>query len=236
MACLAVLVGAPVWGSVPAEVVSPRVGEALPAGGTVWLEWAPGDGFAELDWVTEWEAFLSLDGGQTFPVRLTPHLDVERRGVGVTMPLVPSDDVRLVLRFGDEGREVPVAVAGGFVLESSGPTSSLPLARSLEGGEAVWTGAPEVVVWASGSRGDRSWRDVVPAGLERTMGAPGLEASLGRGMVAVHEAPEEAHGPHAAPRTAIGAVVEPRSPRPGRAAAPRPAPLDPLLQTTRRNE
>ena len=48
----------------------------------------------------EWEAFLSFDGGATYPVRITPHLDLELRRVRWQVPAIPtsvsvSDDAAL---------------------------------------------------------------------------------------------------------------------------------------------
>ncbi|MEZ5332089.1 MAG: hypothetical protein R2991_08550 [Thermoanaerobaculia bacterium] len=228
------LCAAPAWASRPVELVSPAAGEVLPAGGTVWIEWAPAAGFEEIGWVDEWEAFLSLDGGATFPVRLTPHVDLDRRGVAATLPLLAGDDARLVLRFGDEGREV-VAAEGAFSVVTAETVSSLPLARSFERGESVWIGTPETVFWASGSRRASAWRDVVPVSFDPAMSS-GIELSLGREMAAVEEAPHHGSGRRAIPRSRTGPVPEPDARNDGADHGPRPARLDPLLQTSRRNE
>lgn len=229
------LCAGPAWASAPVELVSPADGEVLPAGGTVWLEWAPAAGFEELSWVDEWEAFLSLDGGDTFPVRLTPHVDLDRRGVAANLPLVPSEAARLVLRFGDEGREVVVAIDGAFTVEATETVSSLPLAPSFESGESVWLGEPETVVWASGSRRDAAWRDVAPVAVDASMTSE-VETSLGREMVAVEEAPHENAGRRATGRSRSASIVEPDGRRRAVRATPRAAALSPRLQTSRQNE
>ena len=72
-------------GGAPAvQLVAPRAGAALAAGSTAELEWAPAG--PQLAGVEEWEAFLSLDGGETYPVRITPHLDQDLRRVPWQVP------------------------------------------------------------------------------------------------------------------------------------------------------
>src|SRR6185295_17959716 len=64
---------------VPIELVSPRSDVRLVAGEWAQVEWAPRAGFGELRKVEEWEAFLSIDGGAHYAIRLTPHLDRDLR-------------------------------------------------------------------------------------------------------------------------------------------------------------
>jgi hypothetical protein len=67
----------------------------------------------------EWEAFLSLDGGRTYPVRITPHLDLSiRRRFHFQVPAFPTRD----------GLAVPVG--------ASEPLAT-PLPGRLETGSAV---------------------------------------------------------------------------------------------------
>src|SRR4051795_4705942 len=80
--------------SVPVRLVSPQAGATLTAGSTVELEWAPLAQLTQLKDAEEWEAFLSLDGGRTYPIRITPHLDldlhrVQWRGGGAATPSAP---------------------------------------------------------------------------------------------------------------------------------------------------
>src|SRR3954453_15866512 len=89
---------------------APRAGEVLRAGGTAELAGEPRGAFARGQ-AEEWEAFLSFDGGATYPVRITPHLDLKLRRVRWQVPAIPTDDARLLLRFGDERQENLVELA-----------------------------------------------------------------------------------------------------------------------------
>jgi len=84
------------------EILSPQPHSELRAGGSLTLEWRAGPAAGTFE---EWEAFLSLDGGATWPYRLTPHLDRALNRVEVELPAVASPRARLLFRFGDERRE-----------------------------------------------------------------------------------------------------------------------------------
>jgi hypothetical protein len=88
----------------PVELIRPMPGEVLVGGREATVEWRP---LRELETlgIDEWEAFLSFDGGRHWPVRVTPHLDIELSSFRFVVPDIPSDEVRLMLRFGDERRE-----------------------------------------------------------------------------------------------------------------------------------
>ena len=85
----------------PVRLLSPADGAVLAAGSTATLEWAPPGGplrsTGSERW-EEWEAFLSLDGGASYTVRLTPHLDRELYRVGFRVPDLPTRSGRLLLR------------------------------------------------------------------------------------------------------------------------------------------
>jgi hypothetical protein len=87
----------------PVELIRPLPGEVLVGGREATVAWRP---LRELDdlGIDEWEAFVSYDGGRHWPVRITPHLDIELSSFRFVVPHIPSDDVRLMLRFGDERR------------------------------------------------------------------------------------------------------------------------------------
>src|SRR5215211_1242009 len=86
-----------------ARLVSPAAGDELAAGSIATIEW---EGLALPEHVEEWEAFLSLDGGRTWPVRVTPHLENGLQRFSFRVPAFPSSDARLLLRFGDEREEM----------------------------------------------------------------------------------------------------------------------------------
>jgi hypothetical protein len=101
------------------QLVAPRAGATLAAGSTAELEWAPLALFDRFPKVEEWEAFLSLDGGATYPVRITPHLDQDLRRVRWQVPPIPTRDARILLRFGDERRETAVELPERFAIAAS---------------------------------------------------------------------------------------------------------------------
>lgn len=134
------------------EIVSPRAGDALVAGGKMRVEWRADDALA----FEEWEAFLSLDGGATWPLRLTPHLDRRLRRVEVDLPEVPTRDARLLLRFGDEREERELELAARLTITE--PASRLALERrapvryAAAPGEAARPGVAGVAEWVEGPR------------------------------------------------------------------------------------
>jgi hypothetical protein len=151
------LAPAPSWaagGSVPVELVTPRAGATLLAGSEADLEWAPLEPFARLTGIEEWEAFLSFDGGKTYPVRVTPHLDRDLRHVRWQVPGVPTDDARLLLRLGDERREIFLELPQRFsIAEAPGRVQAFTLASvAPSAGEPALPGSAGVVAWVEGNR------------------------------------------------------------------------------------
>jgi hypothetical protein len=150
--------------SVPVRLVSPQAGATLTAGSTVTLEWAPLAGIAGAE---EWEAFLSLDGGRTYPVRVTPHLDLDLHRFQWRVPDVSTRSARLLLRFGDERRETELELPQSFAIApaaSPSPVTDLALTRIAPArGEPARLGAAGVVSWMEGSRRGGSLRQVVAA-------------------------------------------------------------------------
>jgi hypothetical protein len=148
---------------VPVRLVAPQAGATLAGGSMAELEWAPGTGFSSVPRVEEWEAFLSLDGGATYPLRITPHLDQDLRRVRFRVPPIPTADARILLRFGDERRETAVelpgrfAIAGSPILESA---FTFPR-RAASAGEPALPGQAGVVAWVEGSRRGGGLRQVV---------------------------------------------------------------------------
>lgn len=147
----------------PVRVVLPAPGTRLVAGSLATVEWqAPENGFGDRR-IEEWEAFLSLDGGRTWPLRLTPHLDVGMRRFSFRVPAFPSRDARLLLRFGDEREETEVDVPGSFTISvDRGRFSpdSVPPSLRLSRGESARPGAGGVVLWTEGTRDGSGLREV----------------------------------------------------------------------------
>jgi hypothetical protein len=100
---------------------------------------------------TEWEAFFSLDGGATFPIRLTPHLDLAVRSFRFRVPDFPTRDGRLLLRFGDEKIET-VVTSPDQVAIVKGVLQARPPLLSIRPGEPVLPGRHGVVFWTEGTR------------------------------------------------------------------------------------
>jgi hypothetical protein len=149
--------------------VSPRTGASLVAGTTAELEWAPLAPFARLSDVEEWEAFLSIDSGKTYPVRITPHLDLDLRRIRWQVPFLPTESASILLRFGDERQETAIELPVRFSIAEPPATlslweSTLQLAhRAPTPGEAAVPGQRGVVSWVEGSRRGDGVRQVVAA-------------------------------------------------------------------------
>jgi hypothetical protein len=153
--------GRPAFASAPL-LTAPRAGAELTAGSLATVGWEEPPPDAE-----EWEAFLSLDGGRTYPMRITPHLDLSIRSFAFKVPAFPTRDARILLRFGDERREVEVEAPQRFAIlpglpglsERGSWLASLKAAPSR--GEPARPGDPGVVVWIEGARDGSGLREVL---------------------------------------------------------------------------
>jgi hypothetical protein len=243
LACLlwAVLALAPVASAretaAPVQLLAPRAGATLAAGSMADLEWAPLGDFDRFPKVEEWEAFLSLDGGATWPLRITPHLDQDLRRVRWQVPPVPTADGRILLRFGDEHQETAVELPARFSIAGSPlHEEGFALARRAAGpGEPALPGCAGVSVWVEGSRRGGSLRQVVaPLGLSlRERVAPPTPHPA----FAVLEADPVPEAPALAPRNGtFAASSASRRTELSRACANRAPPVDILLLIQRQNE
>ena len=98
----------------------------------------------------EWEAFLSVDGGRFYSVRLTPHVDIAVRSFDVLIPNVESADARILIRTGNEHVERLQEIPQHFRIHAD-PDAVLPSARSANNApESARPGEANVVVWADG--------------------------------------------------------------------------------------
>ena len=153
--------GRPAFAASPL-LTAPQAGAELKAGSLATVGWENPPPDAE-----EWEAFLSLDGGRTYPMRITPHLDLSIRSFSFKVPAFPTRDARILLRFGDERREVEVEAPQRFAIlpglpglsEEGSWLASLKAAPSR--GEPARPGDPGVLVWIEGARDGSGLREVL---------------------------------------------------------------------------
>ncbi len=222
----------------PVRLIVPRGGAVLAAGSTAELEWAPAEAFDRLSRVEEWEAFLSLDGGATYPVRITPHLDQDLRRIQFQVPPIPTTDARILLRFGDERRETAIELPERFAIADSPVLAFLDLRdahRAATLGEPALPGRAGVVAWVEGSRRGGSLRQVVAAEVPRLQ--EGLQPNETHEEAAVL-APEPVPPPSPDALPESSQTVPITSPRAAlsRAGTGPSLSLDILLRTQRQNE
>jgi hypothetical protein len=133
-----VILAAFALGSVPGALADvprlrgPAVGDRLEPESLVEISWSL-DRFPSGD--DEWELVLSLDGGRSFPVRVTANLDPATRRVLWRVPALPTDQARLAVRTGSDGEpseEVPRLIGPSFVIAASvrAPVEELFAVRS----------------------------------------------------------------------------------------------------------
>lgn len=174
------------------RLISPTEGQRLAPGAFARIEW---EDHGLLDgYETEWEAFLSLDGGQTYPIRLTPHLDLALSGFSFEVPNLPSRDARLLLRFGDERVERSIETPVRFEIGAGGNSTWVadlltgPFAQTFESGESARRGDRGVVLWLEGDREGRGLRSRARIPSRRAL----TEARLGAGRLLFASGPESA--------------------------------------------
>jgi hypothetical protein len=140
-----------------ARLLSPAAGQELTAGTEAVVEW---EGLALPPHADEWEAYLSIDGGKTWPLRITPHLDLSIRRFTFRVPDLPTEEARLLLRFGDERREVEMETPQRFAIRPGRIAGALPPRRSFSRGERPREGDRGVAFWVEGSRQGGRLREV----------------------------------------------------------------------------
>lgn len=192
------------------SVISPGRGASLQAGSEAVVAWTadrplpPG--------IDEWEAFLSLDGGGTYPLRITPHLDRTLTRFAWRVPDLPTENARLLLRFGDEHDEREVDP--GIVLTirravSADPTAHLGDRVVLHPGEAARPGQAGVIAWVESDRQGGDLRHVRTSS-PRTDLTPGLRASLLLGCDLCSEEPDPRSLARALPADHAPPILPPR--------------------------
>ncbi len=226
------------------RLLSPADGTVLAAGALATLDWAPSTELArpargangEKTW-EEWEAFLSLDGGATYPVRITPHLDRELRRVTFRVPSFPTRNGRLLLRVGDERRELAFELPQRFTIAGAPGTQEIFVENALRRGEPARAGEPGVLSWVEGSRHGGPVREVMAEGPAETARAvPGLSSLAGTPLPAAVTAAAPPSGAPAADPGIPGTLPPPQTRLVRSARAPRPEAADILLLIKRQNE
>jgi hypothetical protein len=129
-------------------VAAPGAGRELAAGASITLRFT-----ADAN-VDEMEVLLSLDGGRTFPLRVTREMPEGSRELSWRVPNIPTTRARLALRTGDADGETIRDVSEEFTILAA-PGEPLEEVRLFDG------------EWRAGDA-----RDEVP--LDDPFGAPGL--------------------------------------------------------------
>jgi hypothetical protein len=139
-------------GAFDVHLIEPAEHIDLLAGSTVSIAWEATSTPANVE---EWEAFLSINGGQTYPIRLTPHLDLTIQRFTWIVPFLPGAEASFLLRFGDEHDEQQFAFPARMRIKGSIP---LDLFRyeMAPFGVSTWSQEDDhgekLVEWVEGSR------------------------------------------------------------------------------------
>lgn len=137
---------------VRAVLHEPREGEVLRGGTRATVSWSA----AELPrFIEEWEAFLSVDGGNYYAYRITPHLEADRREFTFEVPNVETDRARILIRAGDERREIELETTQTFVIQQDTARALAAAPSEVDEerrGEAAREGDRGVVEWIDGER------------------------------------------------------------------------------------
>ncbi len=135
------------------EILAPASGAAVRAGDVVEVRWTP-----VAPGVEEFELLLSVDGGRTFPLRLTEMLDPRVTSFSWRVPNVPTGAARIVLRVGVDDREE--MLRSGPAFEVLGDAEAPPGKFTFRGGEWWTTGG--IAVEPREVEIEPSWSDQEP--------------------------------------------------------------------------
>jgi hypothetical protein len=144
------------------RLTEPAPGTSVIAGSTASIAWEASNVPAGVE---EWEAFVSVDGGRTYPMRITPHLEAGIRRFTWTVPSLPGAELSILLRFGDERDEHPFSFPARTRVTGSLPLTTLsssliPESPSFANGEEDDHGE-RLVAWVEGSRAGSDLKQVV---------------------------------------------------------------------------
>lgn len=159
---------------VRAVLRAPADGAVLRGGSRATVAWSA----PELPrFVEEWEAFLSVDGGAYYGYRITPHLDADRREFTFEVPNVQAARARILIRAGDEHREIELDTPQTFVIERDpGLALAAPPVEIIEDerGEAAREGDRGVIEWVDGDRDGEHLVERSAFGYEALLPAAGI--------------------------------------------------------------
>ena len=114
----------------------PAAGDVVAAGAFVEVRWAA---TPDALGASEQELVLSLDGGLTFPIRVSPEMSARSTGFRWSVPDLPSAHARLAVRSGSgegSGDETLELLSGEFTIVSAATVDSSELVR---GATEWWT-------------------------------------------------------------------------------------------------
>jgi hypothetical protein len=217
------------------RLAAPVEGASLRAGALAELSWEP---LAPMTHADEWEAFLSLDGGAHYTIRITPHLDRSLRRVLWQVPATPTRDARLLLRFGNEREETIVELPQRFSILGNGGApgfAAAPVRLALRRGEPALPGHAGVVAWIEGDRRGGSAHTVVAAEPPSAHGLPSIAESFAE-RTAFETASRPTFDPPAEASPGAVAQSAPRSGLTVPERTPSTSSIPILLQSRRRNE
>jgi hypothetical protein len=152
LGALALLAALSARADVRAVLHAPYEGEVLRGGTRATVSWSADQlpRFAE-----EWEAFLSVDGGKYYAYRITPHLDLDQRQFTFDVPNLETESARILIRAGDERREIEIELPQTFVIrrDHARALTAAPLHVVEERrGEPARPGDRGVIEWIDGNR------------------------------------------------------------------------------------
>ncbi len=131
------------------HLIEPAAGASAVAGSAASIAWEADNTPADVE---EWEAFVSIDGGRTYPIRVTPHLDAGIRRFNWTVPSLPGAELSILLRFGDERQERPFAFPVRMRITGSLPRATMWHASASLRSEGEDDHGLNLVEWVEGSR------------------------------------------------------------------------------------
>ena len=120
MVAIAAAIASPALAAGAGDFVSPGAGGTLTGGSIAEARWRPLDADAGRNpALDEAELVLSLDGGRTFPIRVSAELPPGATAYHWRVPSLASRSARLALRVGaahERGRERLVRISGEFAI------------------------------------------------------------------------------------------------------------------------